>query len=799
MAQPLPPALTKNLILAADGHLAPLVSEADHIWEFQLNGSESSPFSLQTNYGLQARSMRLFPGFLNGPKRMTELEDHPSPWQVLTYCPTLIRGLGFPFPDAEVRFDILMSQSDLLGGRITLTNAGKAALSLTITLNAILNPMGQGHPTRTDREGINQIITGQTGTIHPVLFMTGGPDAISTPSPALSLPMKLKPGQQRQITWALASCTTRADSLEMARQLTAASWEKAITARILSQEKNLLRIHTGRPEWDAVFQLAQTCAHHHLIAESAPSDKVRVRRSRLPDDTPPTEDSSSRQNDITVLEAYHLVQVLLPGEAHRLADIVQGFLDSQMENGQVPSRLSPPTLGLAFQELPLLAQLCLEIFETTRDKAFLKNAFPGLLRFWLSWFDAEQLPEETPIPVLQWPEQLQMDTGLYAFDIWKETGRGLDIRTVKAPALLALLHREAAALIRITEIGNLPESREEIFRKSDLLASHLQDLWSPEKIRFAYQDKDSGLTPSGMLLYTGTVREHLEINRHFETPQRLHITLTAADARTRVSTLVLEGLDRHGNPVEEQVKPRGIRWVAGRAFHTTRDLFQAITRITTSGLTPTDHIRLEIPDLTDGDLTCLLPIWSGQASPDQRQAVCREHLDPEGPLMRFGVPEILKPENTLPDGLPVRVNLLWNACILNALERADQGERAAVLFEHTMEAVLRGLRDFNGFYPAYDADTGRPAGKRNLIAGLPPLRLFLQLAGIRVLSPQRVAIWGTSPFPWPVEVHWRGLMIRREKTETTIRFPNGEILTTASEESRLISQKETRTHEDQGT
>ncbi len=48
--------------------------------------------------------------------------------------------------------------------------------------------------------------------------------------------------------------------------------------------------------------------------------------------------------------------------------------------------------------------------------------------------------------------QPQMDTGLFNFDIWEDTGHGLDISTAESPALLAMLLMEVNALAQIASL-----------------------------------------------------------------------------------------------------------------------------------------------------------------------------------------------------------------------------------------------------------------------------------------------------------------------------------------------------------
>jgi hypothetical protein len=105
-----------------------------------------------------------------------------------------------------------------------------------------------------------------------------------------------------------------------------------------------------------------------------------------------------------------------------------------------------------------------------------------------------------------------------------------------------------------------------------------------------------------------------------------------------------------------------------------------------------------------------------------------------------------------------------------------------------MSTIVDGLRDFHGFFPYYEAATGKPAGKRNAIAGLVPLALFLKIAGIRLFSPKQVAIWGLCPFPWQMQVQWQGLSLEREGCRTRVTFPNGTIYKTDTAEPVMMTQ-----------
>ncbi len=780
--------LLHNFILAHHGNPERFSPESDHVWAVSLANGGPSAFTCQTTYGLRAKSMRVFPGFISGGNRITDSGQYFRGPSVSQYCPNFLQITCEPAPGATYQFDLYLIEPDVLAGRVKVTNTGSHPLSMGLELCTVLIPMGKGTPTMPDHKGRNHIIVGQTEDIAPVLFMTGGPHAINSPYPALAIPIELQPGEERILSWALAAKSSQSESLETARKATARSFVKFITPRLMAHHEQILRINTGNAEWDSAFELAQTCAHNHLITRDAESGAFTIKRTRLPDDSHHRGGHNQYRHDLTALEAWHLGEIFLPGSVDAMVKIVENFLDSLEADGRLPSRLSPPGLGVAFQELPLLGQICLEIDNIRGDPTFLAKVFPILSRILESWFTPERDPDSDGFPTLENTAQLQMESGLFNFDIWENTGRGFNIRLVETPGLASFLHRETTALAEIARRIHQDAAHQNLLQKAEDIKGLIQETWNPYRKRFDHRDVQSHQTTKPNLIYQGPHQDILLLNHDFNNPQRLHIELQTDDEHTRVCSVNLSGLDTQGKPIEENIRSRKIHWVLGRAYLTTQSLFKNIQSIIITGLNSNDRIRVQTPDLTIGDLSCLLPAWSLAATRQQIESILKKHLDPNREELVWGIPETLKPASKHPAEYPIRVNLLWNTLIISGLERLGFKTEAADLFTKLMTTIIEGLRQFEGFYPTYDALTGQPIGKRNLIAGLPPLRLFLQIAGIRIFSPHRVAIWGNNPFPWPVRIEWRGLMVKREGNQTKLTFPDGQIFTTDSTDPAIIQQ-----------
>ena len=125
------------------------------------------------------------------------------------------------------------------------------------------------------------------------------------------------------------------------------------------------------------------------------------------------------------------------------------------------------------------------------------------------------------------------------------------------------------------------------------------------------------------------------------------------------------------------------------------------------------------------------------------------------------------------DSVCSSVYLLWNQLICEGLLAYGYRQEAARLVAHLITGVVQNLKQKRAFYQRYHADSGQGLGERNALSGLAPVGLFLQVLGVRIISPTRVRLEGSNPFPWPVTVQYKGLRVIRGLERTEIIFPNG--------------------------
>jgi hypothetical protein len=60
--------------------------------------------------------------------------------------------------------------------------------------------------------------------------------------------------------------------------------------------------------------------------------------------------------------------------------------------------------------------------------------------------------------------------------------------------------------------------------------------------------------------------------------------------------------------------------------------------------------------------------------------------------------------------------------------------------------------------------------------------------GVRLISPSKVWIKPGNPYPWPVTLRWRGLIVQCEQGETRVTFPDGQEAVIQDTEAQIVEQ-----------
>jgi hypothetical protein len=779
------------LSLAADARLCKPDYVNDHIWEVELGGTdpERSAVSLNTTFGLRARSMRIFLRFTENNISITDPNTFSSKPSLRRYHPNFLTLDFSPLEALSVTTEFWVPDSHAAAGRVILTNKSNAIRQVKLEVCAALAPLDGQSIIPTQQQLVN-ILAGQTSGIAPVIFMTGGPKHGPGPHSSLLLDLELGPGSTRQITFAEAALDTVSASFELARRSAARPWE-AERARIeMLDASQALDIRTGDPDWDAALAFSQQAAHGLFFSggEHLPGPSfVNARHvdngfSRKGDGT----DYAPSWNGQTPLDAYYISSIL-HGAPQVTKNLILNFLSTQNEDGEVDSKP-----GLAAQRgritaAPMLASLAWKYYQTTQDDAFLAETFPKLMKFFWSWFSSAHDRNRDGAP--EWDHILQSgfdDNPL--FDVWHPWSQGLDISLVHSPSLEAMLYREAKTIAQIAKkLGRPEEETLLVHSQAEALKSSLAAGWNADQSFYSYRDRETGLVSTGKVIAKKKGDGNMRPKAEFERGVRLLIEIqTKSPAAKRPEVEISEYVTKSKGEVET-ILGHQFQWRSGGLVAATQKLFSRVGRISVTGLDEKDKIVVKLIDTSGEDITLALPLWAGALEEGQARELIRRNLLAADRFDRpFGMPALPLPPDPDADSVAMSVSLPWNQLIGEGLLAYGFRSEATRLTAHLMNAVIQNLKQNRAFYQRHHAEKGAGIGERNSLQGFAPVGLFMQALGVTILSAIKVKLEGRNYFPWPVTVKYKGLTIARGLEQTVVTFSNGESVIVKDEQPCII-------------
>ena len=778
------------LTLAADARLCKPDYTDDQIWEAEFSSGDPAALSFRTTYGLRARSMRIFPRFMENGATRVDPAAFSEPPTLLRFYANFLRLKFAPFENLETLLEVWVPNSHELAGRITLINHTTAQRNLRMEWSGQLSPL-EGRPLAPVQMGGAHVLAGETSGLFPVIFLTGGAAPGEGATPSLGLEISLGPGARRQFTWAHAALDEVQASFEAARHAVARPWE-AERARIeLLNESQTVEIHTGDDAWDSALAFSQQAAFRLFFpgSESLPHPApVQTRQMNHGyslkgdgSDYPPA------WSGYTALDAYYLASVL-PGAPKLARHLLENFLDIQTSEGEIDFRPGLAGQRGNFLAAPFLASLAWEIYEREGDESFLEAVFPKLHAFFWSWFTPEQDRNRDSLPEWAHPSQSNFEDSLI-FNAWHPWAQGAEISTALSPSLLAALYREAKVLLRMAERLRRRGEISMLKIQSDALLNGTQSCWDARRALYRYRDRDTRQTPRGKILAQNKGGGEIRIKQQFDPPVRLLIEVQRrGETARRPEVHLREYVTKKGE--DETLSPQDFRWKSGgkSAVATSKKVFSRVGKVIVKGLNPEDKVIVRTLNLIPEDHTLLLPLWAGIPSPQQAQAMIgRALLNAERFDHPYGVPACPSSPNKDAEPICLSVHFPWNQLIAEGLLAFGFREEAARLTVHLIAAAIQNLRQNRAFYQYYHADVGTGIGERNALTGLAPVGLFLKVLGVQILSPTRVRLEGQNPFGWTVTVKYRGLSITREAERTEIIFPNGQRVVVTDEVPCTVS------------
>jgi len=782
------------LRLACDARFSDIDIADDHIWELRVESEEPPSLSLYTTYGLRARAMRIFPGFGLGDRFITDPARFHTMPVVRSILPDYVRLDFSPFNHVGVIAEYWVPGSHAVMGRFTILNRRADPQDFHIRLYGLLqpgeDPQALGESTF---QGVS-VLSGRTAGLHPVIFLSGGARVEPAPYPTLGVHGRLLPGEVGAWIWAQAAEATTNQSFIQARERAQCNWDKE-RARVELENSGLVEIESGEPDWDAAFWLTQKEIIGNFVGPvKFQPGSILIKRRGVDDGFSPSENGdnfSPQGSGYTAEDAFLAISQILPAAPSLCMGLIENFLKTQDAEGEIEwlPNISRKRSGL--QSIPLLATLVWMVYQQTEDAGWLRQIFTPLRRFVEAWFGQHHDRDQDG-----WPEWDHVAHSGFddwpAFALWHHWSQGLDISMVETVDLASYLYREINSLNHIArEIGR-ERALEGIEPRKAILKEEVESTWSTQRSIYRQRDRDLDTSFTGKRLSTGHGEYAFEVKRSFDPPVRVLVRIHGSEKDARKLKILIHSRGRRGRSRVERITYRKFHWFWNTGVFTSEKLNSAIERVEVQGLGKEISSEIWLPDTTRIDQSLLLPLWAG--IPDQERAdklISKTLTDPDQFWRPYGIPVCsardpsYAPDNDEGAGA---VWMFWNLLLGEGLMSYGFHEQAAELVTRLMRNVVGTLKEDKAFRARYNPDQGGGVGRREYIDGVAPLSLFLQILGVRLISPHKVWIKPGNTYPWPVTLRWRGLVVQCEQGETRVTFPDGQEVVVQDAEAQMVEQ-----------
>jgi hypothetical protein len=441
-----------NFSIAADARFCSPDYANDHIWELNIGQGDPPALSLQTTYGLRARHMRLFPRFVHKEIQLSDPMQFHRPPVVQVFYPNYLLLVCSPFPGLDVQIEYWVPGSQVVSGRLSITNTSVLTDRLRLEWVSLLNPMAGGQSMAVETMNACHRPAREHRRSFTRLLYDWNPDGGSGPYPALVFDLELFPGKRAPVHLGNGRFEHTSDSYDLAQRTIQRAWDAELVRLELQNEGQWIEIQTGEPDWDLAFALSQKLAYgtffpggKHLPYPSFVLSRHQDHGYSIRGDG---SDYSYLWNGQTPFDACYLASILLPGATDLLKGVICNFLETQTENGFID--LKPGLGGQRSRYLaqPVLASLAYQVSLHDMNFKWVADFYPALLRFVQAWFNPEHDRDGDGFP--EWDHPLQ--TGLEdapMYDRYQPGSQGASISTIESPALAAFLYRECASLLKI--------------------------------------------------------------------------------------------------------------------------------------------------------------------------------------------------------------------------------------------------------------------------------------------------------------------------------------------------------------
>ncbi|MEZ4666764.1 MAG: hypothetical protein R3E39_02385 [Anaerolineae bacterium] len=770
------------LTLASDSRLSATDYGNDQIWETLLGRGESPALALQTRLGGRAGLVSLVPMWFHDGRPIYQAQAYAKPPQLTGFAPGYLRFQATLIPQLALQAEYWVMESHAVGIRFTLANAHTEPTDVGLDIIAFVGIDNKEQKLQAVpiNDTLKALGLGIIGNLQPAIILEGG---TVEGGGSLKLRQQVTIGGRKKVEIRLvhAGLPKVSASLALAQKWLQTDWSASFK-KIEDAAQAIPVIETGDADTDTTIAFAyrELVQAFHKPSASLPFASVVATRQPAHGFNPADRGWSGQTAPLA-----YLTGLAAAGLAPDMAQgLTRNYLAVQQPDGWIDS--SP---GLAGQKqgtlcMPILARLTWGIFQYTEDSQFLKEVFPGLLKFFNRWLQPDIDKDGDGLP--EW--QTENQTGypfVPTFATWQAWGGAADIRLVESPDLMAYLLSEAKSLKEIAYF--LRDSATEATLGSTIqrLQTALSSLWNPDLGHCAYRDRDTHFTLQRRdIIADARGTDELLPAEKLDPPNRVTVRVAGGVNLLPKMTLKLDGFDAQGQAVSETTTGDSFVWAGGRGVYTSQQVFSQLDRVTFEGLSRVYRVDVHTVDTTRLDINALLPLWAVDIPPEQAQATLDLLTNPDhfwrstGLSMNSAKDANFDPSNANGSG---GVWLYWLTLLGEALIEHNQMEKATELVQRVLASQVKVLKDQKHFSEFYHSDAIKGLGQEGHVAGIVPLHLLMRVLGVRVVSSRKVWVGGKFCWGKDVTIGQHGVVVQRSAKSTHITFPSGHELDISGE------------------
>lgn len=761
-------------VLATDSRFGLPDFVNDQIWELSTSEMEPPSLMLHTTYGLRAYWMKIFPSFMLGDHTLTDPRLFDAKPIIDKQLPSYVSLKFSPFSTIDANMEVWVPTSQTITCRIQIKNTGSQIQNFKMIWNVLLNPISHGQRMNAQQFGLNTVLQGHTQNLSPVFYITGGPEPVQAPYPALAINMMMQPGLTRTITWAMASLRTVEESFNLARQITGRNWDAELLKMEMAENRQCFKTSCSEKKWDAVFSHSQTRVYQLFMGVTPRSPNRSILLSRNPDQgfslRGDGSDYGPDWTGFTALNAWYSSKFLLPGNPEIMKEILQNFWDAQRVDGFIPNLVGSSGQQGSDLAAPILAECTWRLFEVEQDKEWLKPIYSNLIRFLQFWLKNDPSKTNIYIPTWQNPAQAALETNWH-FDPANPLTKGINIARMVSPGLLSMLFRECQNLIRMADLLQMDELGW-LQNQSQMLLENLEKCWNEKKASYCWMDGFEDGMSKTRVICKHKRNGDFPIKKDMLSPGHIAICIQRGGATLFNLQITLQGQTKDG-AASESFSNRQIDWRMqfGRAL--SEHKFTSLDSIKIAGLHPGDEITCYIPGTDFEEISLLLPLWAGVPTPKRAQQIIEKTISTRY-ITPFGLASIptTRPQGNFSE--ENEISIFWNSLVLEGLQLYGFKELAARLFESILAQEVKFLQNKQGLYPCMQVQTGKESGDRDTLEALIPVTDLVHLLGARIWTDHEMIIDNLNTFLPPITVKYYGTKVEFLVQETKIQSLFGE-------------------------